>query len=106
VARITYIEADGVAHVVDVKNGLSVMKGAVNNGVPGIVAECGGNCACGTCRVYVDEAWRDKTGEASDLEEATMEGREEPGPGKRLSCQIKVTDELDGLVVRMPESQY
>jgi 2Fe-2S ferredoxin len=106
VPKITYIEANGVEHVVEVEVGLSVMQGAVRNGIAAIVAECGGNCACGTCRVYVDDAWRAKTGEASDIEEATMEIREDPLPGKRLSCQIKVTDDLDGLVVRMPESQY
>ena len=105
-AKITYIEADGTPHVVDVKPGMSVMQGAVRNGILGIVAECGGNCACGTCRVYVDESWREKTGEASDIEDATMEIREDPALNKRLSCQIKVTEDLDGLVVRMPESQY
>jgi 2Fe-2S ferredoxin len=82
------------------------MQGAVRNGLAAIVAECGGNCACGTCRVYVDEAWRAATGEASPIEEATMDIREDDTPGKRLSCQIKVIPELDGLVVRMPESQY
>jgi 2Fe-2S ferredoxin len=107
VPRITYIEANGDEHVIDVPVGFSVMQGAVRNGVTGIVAECGGNCACGTCRVYIDdEAWRQKTGAASDLEEATMEIREDPAPGKRLSCQIKVTEDLDGLVVRLPESQF
>lgn len=105
-ARITYVEAGGDEHVVDVAPGLSVMQGAVRNGVAAIVAECGGNCACGTCRVYVDEAWRDRTGEASPIEEATMEIRDDPRDGKRLSCQIKVTEALDGLVVRMPESQW
>ena len=85
--RITYIEADGARRVVDVKPGLSVMEGARGAGIEAIVAECGGNCACGTCRVYVDEAWREKTGEASEIEEATMEIREDPLPGKRLSCQ-------------------
>jgi 2Fe-2S ferredoxin len=104
--KITYVEAGGVEHVLDVPVGLSVMQGAVRNDVPGIVAECGGNCACGTCRVYVDAAWRERTGEASDMEEATMEVRDDPSPAKRLSCQIKVTEDLDGLVVRMPESQW
>lgn len=106
VARITYIEDSGEEHTVEVPVGFSVMQGAIRNGIAGIVAECGGNCACGTCRVYVDEAWRERTGEASPIEEATMEIRDDPREGKRLSCQIKVTDELDGLVVRMPESQW
>jgi len=106
VPKIRYIEVDGTEHVVDVAVGLSVMQGALNARVPGIVAECGGNCACGTCRVYVDEPWRATLGQASDIEEATMDIREDPLPGKRLSCQIKVTQELDGLIVRMPKSQY
>lgn len=105
-AKITYIEASGTEHVVEVEPGESVMRGAVKNGIPGIVAECGGNCACGTCRVYVDDAWQAQVGNASEIEEATMEIREDPAPGKRLSCQIKVTDALDGLIVRMPESQW
>lgn len=104
--KITYVAADGAEHVVDVQPGLSLMQGAVRNGVSGIVAECGGNCACGTCRVYVEEPWRAATGQASDMEEATMDVREDPSPGKRLSCQIKVTEVLDGMVVRMPPSQF
>ncbi|MGB8364453.1 MAG: 2Fe-2S iron-sulfur cluster-binding protein [Rhizomicrobium sp.] len=104
--KITYIEARGAKHVVEVQPGVSVMQGAVWNGIPGIVAECSGNCACGTCRVYVDEAWRERSGEPSAIEEATMEIRDDPQQGKRLSCQIKVTEELDGLVIRMPESQW
>ena len=104
--KITYIEAGGFEHVVDVEAGLSVMQGAVRHGIGAIVAECGGNCACGTCRVYVDEAWAERTGGASEIEEATMEIRDDPHGGKRLSCQITVTEDLDGLVVRMPESQW
>lgn len=106
VARITYIEDSGEERTVEVPLGYSVMQGAVRNGIPGIVAECGGNCACGTCRVYVDEAWRERTGQPSAIEEATMEIRDDPRDGKRLSCQIKVTQDLDGLVVRMPQSQW
>lgn len=104
--KITYIEASGASHIVDVQVGSSVMRGAVMNDVPGIVAECGGSCACGTCRVDVDEAWRERIGDGSDIEAATLEFREDPRPGLRLSCQIKVTEELDGLIVRMPASQY
>jgi 2Fe-2S ferredoxin len=106
VAKITYIEANGIAHVADIEVGLSVMQGAVRIGVAGIVAECGGNCACGTCRIYVDEAWREKTGEASEIEAATMDVTDDPLSGKRLSCQMTVTEELNGLVVRIPESQF
>ncbi len=104
--KITYIEANGTRHVVEVESGQSVMQGAVTNGIKGIVAECGGNCACGTCRVYIDESWQSTVGLATELEDATMETREDPQPGKRLSCQIRVVEELDGLVVRMPQTQF
>jgi 2Fe-2S ferredoxin len=106
VVSITYVEADGTAHTVEVKPGCSLMQGAVWNGVPGIVAECGGNCACGTCRIYVGEDWQQRLGERSELEEATLELREPPGPHERLSCQITVTEALDGLVVNLPERQF
>ena len=105
-AKITYIEHDGTEHVVDVKNGLSVMEGAVKNNIPGIDADCGGACACATCHVYVDEAWRAKTGEKSAMEESMLDFAENVEENSRLSCQIKVSDELDGLTVRMPESQH
>lgn len=105
-AKITYVEFDGREHVVDVRPGLSVMEGAVKNNVPGIDADCGGACACATCHVYVDEAWADKTGTASAMEESMLDFAEEVQPTSRLSCQIKVSDALDGLVVRMPQSQH
>lgn len=104
--RITYLSDSGEERAVEVAVGLTVMQGAMRNGVCGIVVECGGDCACGACRVYVDEAWRARTGEASAIEEATMEIRDDRRDGKRLSCQIKVTEQLDGLIVRMPESQW
>jgi len=104
--KVTYIEFDGAEHVVDVKNGLSVMEGAVKNNIPGIDADCGGACACATCHVYVDVAWKDKTGTPSAMEESMLDFAENVEPNSRLSCQIKVSDELDGLVVRMPESQH
>lgn len=104
--RITFIEANGCAHSVDVEPGLSLMEAAKNNSVPGILADCGGNCACGTCRIYVDEAWRSRLGDASEMEAATIEAQEEAVPGKRLSCQVPVTADLDGLVVHMPERQF
>jgi len=104
-AKITYIEQDGSEHVVDVKSGLSVMQGAVNNNIRGIIAECGGACACATCHVYVDEAWREKTGTASVMEQSMLDFSENVEPNSRLSCQIKVSDDLDGLIVRMPEGQ-
>jgi 2Fe-2S ferredoxin len=105
-AKITYIEHDGTEHTVEVRTGLSVMEGAIKNRVPGIDADCGGACACATCHVYVDEAWREKTGSASAMEESMLDFADNVEPNSRLSCQIKVTDELDGLVVRMPESQH
>ena len=105
-AKVTYIEHDGREHVVEVKNGLSVMEGAIRNNVPGIDADCGGACACATCHVYVDEAWRDKTGEPSAMEESMLDFAEEVQPNSRLSCQIRISDALDGLVVRLPENQH
>ncbi len=103
-AKITYIEHDGTEHVVDVNVGLSVMQGAVRNNIPGIVADCGGACTCATCHVYVDEAWRDQTGKTTAMEESMLDFAENVEPNSRLSCQIKVTNELDGLIVRIPES--
>ena len=105
-AKVTYIEFDGTEHAVDVKNGNSVMEGAIKNNVPGIDADCGGACACATCHVYVDDAWTSKTGERSDMEESMLDFAENVKDNSRLSCQIKVTDALDGLIVRMPDSQH
>jgi ferredoxin, 2Fe-2S len=104
--KITYIEFNGAEHVVDVKAGLSVMEGAIKNNVPGIDADCGGACACATCHVYVDPAWSDRTGAPSAMEESMLDFAENVQDTSRLSCQIKVSDELDGLIVRMPESQH
>ena len=105
-AKITYIEFDGTPHTAEVKPGLSVMEGAIRNNIPGIDADCGGACACATCHVYVDDAWFEKTGGASAMEESMLDFAEEVKPTSRLSCQIKVSDALDGLIVRMPESQH
>jgi 2Fe-2S ferredoxin len=105
-AKITYVEFDGTEHVAEVKTGLSVMEGAIRNNIPGIDADCGGACACATCHVYVDEAWRPAAGEASAMEESMLDFAEEVQPNSRLSCQIRVTDALDGLVVRLPENQH
>jgi ferredoxin, 2Fe-2S len=105
-AKITYIEFDGTEHVVDVKPGLSVMESDVKNNIPGIDADCGGACACATCHVHVDDAWLAKTGDKSAMEESMLDFAEGIDDNSRLSCQIKVTDELDGLIVRMPESQH
>ena len=105
-AKITYIEHDGTEHAIDVKTGLSVMEGAVKNNIPGIDADCGGACACATCHVYVDESWLSKTGDRSAMEDSMLDFAEGVEANSRLSCQIKVTDELEGLRVTMPESQH
>jgi 2Fe-2S ferredoxin len=105
-AKITYIEFNGKEHAVDVANGLSVMEGAVKNMIPGIDADCGGACACATCHVYIDEAWREAVGGPSDMEETMLDFAENVQPSSRLSCQIKVSDALDGLVLKMPKSQH
>lgn len=104
--KITYIEFDGTEHVVDVAEGLTVMEGARDNGINGIEADCGGACACSTCHVYVDEAWVGKLPAKDPMEEDMLDFAFEPDAAKsRLTCQIKVTPEIDGLVVRMPERQ-
>jgi 2Fe-2S ferredoxin len=107
-ACVTYIEHDGTVRKVEVPNGDSVMQGAVGHMVPGIVAECGGGLACATCHCYVDEAWIDRVGPpASEAETEMLESASAARrPGSRLSCQITVSQELDGLIVRLPESQY
>ena len=104
-AKITYIEFNGTAHTADVASGLSVMEGAISNNIPGIEAECGGACSCATCHVYVDPAWTDVTGSPQHLEEDMLECAMDLHDNSRLSCQIEVSDELDGLIVRMPELQ-
>jgi 2Fe-2S ferredoxin len=105
-ARITYVEFNGAAHVVEVATGLSVMQGAVNNNIPGIDAECGGAMACGTCHVHVDRRWLGRTGAKSPHEDLMIDFGVDVQDNSRLACQIKVTDELDGLIVRMPERQH
>ena len=103
--QITYIEFDGTSHEVDVPSGISVMEGAIDNNIPGIEAECGGACSCATCHVYVDPAWVKATGTAEDIEQGMLECAMDLQDNSRLSCQLNVSDELDGLVVRMPELQ-
>jgi len=106
--KVTYIEFNGTPHTVDVPVGLSVMRGAVDNNVPGIDADCGGECACATCHVYIEPDWLDRIGlpvpgsqEASMLSFAAV-----AQPNSRLSCQISMTEALDGLVVKLPEGQH
>jgi len=103
--KITYIASDGARFDVDAQNGSTVMENAIRNSVPGIEAECGGACACATCHVYVDEEWTDLVGPPQPMEEDMLDFAWEPQANSRLSCQIVVRDELDGLVVRVPERQ-
>lgn len=104
-AKITYIEHSGKKHEVEVANGLTVMEGARDNNIPGIEADCGGACACSTCHVYVDAAWAEKIPAKDAMEEDMLDFAWEPNELSRLTCQVKVTDELDGLVVQLPEKQ-
>ncbi|WP_424933709.1 2Fe-2S iron-sulfur cluster-binding protein [Amaricoccus macauensis] len=105
-AKITYIEHSGTKHEVDVDEGMTVMEGARDNNIPGIEADCGGACACSTCHVYVDEKWVDRLPAPDPMEEDMLDFAWQPDPKRsRLTCQIKVTEDLDGLVVQMPEKQ-
>ena len=104
-AKITYNTNDSKTHTIDVQNGLTVMEGAVQNDIPGIDADCGGGMACATCHVYVKEDWWDKLPDKEDGEEDMLDMAYEPNKFSRLSCQIIVSDELDGLVVKIPEKQ-
>ncbi len=105
-ASITFIQPDGAEQTVDGEPGLTVMETAKANLIEGIEAECGGACACATCHVYVDEAWKEKTGAPSPMEEDMLDFAYDVRPTSRLSCQIHITPELDGLVVRIPEKQF
>jgi 2Fe-2S ferredoxin len=105
-AKITYIEHDGTEHVIDVPAGMTVMEGARDNNVPGIDADCGGACACSTCHAYIDPAWVEKIPPKEAMEEDMLDFAWHPDPAtSRLTCQIKVTEDMDGLIVRLPEKQ-
>ena len=104
-AKITYIEHDGKPHTIEVANGLSVMEGAIQNNIPGIDADCGGSMACATCHVYVKEEWFNRLPKKDDGEEDMLDMAFEPKKNSRLSCQLMVSDQLDGLVVNLPEKQ-
>ncbi len=103
---VTFIEFNGTPHAVEVPAGLSLMRAATENNVPGIDGDCGGNCACATCHVYVEAAWQDKLGSRTDMEEDMLNFAAATKDNSRLACQIAVTDELDGLVVSMPDGQH
>ena len=104
--KVHYIDPEGNESVVDVNVGWSVMEGAVKNNVPGIDADCGGSCACATCHVYVDPAWLAKLPPKSEMEETMLDFAQHVAPNSRLSCQLDMTVELDGLVVRTPKTQH
>ena len=103
--KITYIEHTGKSHTIDVPKGLSVMEGAIQNNVTGIDADCGGSMACATCHVYVKEEWFDKLPKKEDGEEDMIDMAYEPNKFSRLSCQLIISEELEGLVVNLPEKQ-
>ena len=103
--KITYIENNQKTHTIEVENGLSVMEGAVQNDVPGIDADCGGSMACATCHVYVEEKWFNKISKAEDAEVDMIDMAHELKKNSRLSCQLIVSDELEGLIVTTPEKQ-
>ena len=104
-AKITYVEHSGKLHIIQVQNGLTVMEGAVQNNIPGIDADCGGSMACATCHVYVKEEWFNKLPKKEDGEEDMLDMAYEPNKFSRLSCQLTVSDELEGLVVNLPAKQ-
>jgi 2Fe-2S ferredoxin len=103
--KITFIEANGTEYVTEAENGSTVMETAIMNGVPGIIAECGGACTCATCHAYVDDAFTEIVGGPSMMEEDMLDFAYDVRPNSRLSCQIKVRDELDGLIMRVPSRQ-
>ncbi|WP_072391200.1 2Fe-2S iron-sulfur cluster-binding protein [Hyphomicrobium sp. CS1GBMeth3] len=105
-AKITFVQPDGTSQTVDAEPGITVMEAAKLNDIEGIEAECGGACACATCHVYVDPEWVEKTGSPETLEEDMLDFAFDVRPESRLSCQIKVTPELDGLTVRVPAKQF
>jgi ferredoxin, 2Fe-2S len=105
-AKITFIQPDGGAQTVEGDAGMTVMETAKKHLVDGIEAECGGACACATCHVYVDDQWRERVGPPAEMEEDMLDFAFDVRESSRLSCQIKVTDELDGLIVRVPDKQF
>ena len=104
--KLNFIEADGTRHEVEVENGYSVMEAAINNNIEGIVAECGGACACATCHSYVDDAWLDKIPPMDDMEDSMLDAAYERQDNSRLTCQIEVNDDLDGLIIHVADNEY
>ncbi len=104
--KVIYVTSDGNRHEVEVDNGYSVMEGAINNDIAGIVAECGGACACATCHSYVDDAWLDKMPTMDAMEDSMLDAAYERRANSRLTCQLEVNDNLDGLVVHVADNDY
>ena len=104
--KITYVEQNGKKHEIELPEGISAMQGAVSNNIPGIDGDCGGECACGTCHVYVDTSWLDKLDAIGDAEASMLSFADATQPNSRLACQIKMSGELDGLIVGLPEGQH
>ncbi|MDC0011022.1 2Fe-2S iron-sulfur cluster-binding protein [Porticoccaceae bacterium] len=104
--RVTYIQADGQSQEVNLEAGSSLMQGALDNMIDGIVAECGGSCSCATCHCYIDADWIDKVEPAEEMETDLLDCVSEPKDNSRLSCRVKVSDSLDGLVVHLPTTQF
>lgn len=104
--KITFITPDGERHDVEVESGYSVMEAAINNNIDGIVAECGGACACATCHSYIDEAWVQKMPEMDDMEDSMLDAAYDRRDNSRLTCQLEMKDEWDGLVVNVAENEY
>ncbi|MEP5567223.1 MAG: 2Fe-2S iron-sulfur cluster-binding protein [Halioglobus sp.] len=103
--KITLVEFNGADHTIDAEVGKSLMLNAIDNGVPGIDADCGGACACGTCHVFLEQRWMETAGDSNPLEDSMLSMRPDREEVSRLSCQIEVTDAMDGMIVRMPEYQ-
>ncbi len=104
--KIIYVTNDGTRHEVEVENGYSIMEGAINNDIDGIVAECGGACACATCHAYVDPAWVDKIPAMDDMEDSMLDAAYERKDNSRLTCQIEVNDSLDGMLIHVGDNEY
>ncbi len=104
--KVTYIEIDGTERATELRPGQTLMDGALEHQIDGIMADCGGLCACSTCHVYVDDRWLDKCGEPSELEEGMLDFAADVRGNSRLSCQIQITDAMNGMVVRVPERQF
>ncbi len=104
--KIIYVEHGGTKHEIEVEPGLTVMEGARDNNIPGIEADCGGACACSTCHAYIDEAWVDRLPKIDEMEEDMLDFAWQPNPRtSRLTCQVKVSEDMDGLIVQLPEKQ-